>query len=519
MIWIGLGVVAAGLLFWLWTIVSFLANPGYGGFDMSSASAFDLQWSKGAALVAIGVGVTTSSWPIGVASGLVAFFSTMLVKPVIQRRVRHEVSRPTEAGPKPPPLRPTSTAGSMGEINLTLWPAIFGVTGHALGSLLGFGWVGAIVGVVLGLATGIAMMPDPTYGVLASFAFVPVMIFAPAPVKIWLMAAVCLSAWVRMIPAAVAGRTRAKATRRRSEEIAVCASVDDLVRYLGDDHQEVFEVACNRLYALGLTHDELAGVILAHARTLDRSGSSDREKCCWLRDLVTPLTEAGTDARDALLELYTNLGWLRDAVGRYGADHENADLLVEGVLFDQPPWEDDAPLLEVTERRLSQGWSVDTMVDRLLDSDLEAGLALAERAFLAGSLSHDRLDPLGDERAGAVLRKAIGRGSDGDEDGSGPRWDDIIDGALARPTSLAFSLMAAVLRTEDDSYYIDVRVEQDLIRAEESHLSHRHEESDDAANLLDAARSRTAWLREHPDVIGQSYKLGVMRELEEALGE
>jgi len=97
MIWIGLGVVAAGLLFWLWTIVSFLANPGYGGFDMSSASAFDLQWSKGAALVAIGVGVTTSSWPIGVASGLVAFFSTMLVKPVIQRRVRHEVSRPTEA--------------------------------------------------------------------------------------------------------------------------------------------------------------------------------------------------------------------------------------------------------------------------------------------------------------------------------------------------------------------------------------------------------------------------------------
>ncbi len=423
----------------------------------------------------------------------------------------------TTIDPKTPPLRPTSTAGSIGEINLTLWPAIFGVTGHALGSLFGLGWVGAIVGLVLGVATGIAMMPDPTHGVLALFVFVPGMILAPMPMKLWLMATVCLSAWARLIPTAVAGRTRAKATRQRSEETAACASVDDLVRYLGDDDQKVFEAACNRLYALGLPHDEIAGVILAHARTLDRSGSSDRERCCWLHDLVTPLTEAGTDARDALLELYANLGWLRDAVGRYGADHENADLLVEGVLFDRLRWEDDAPLLQVTERRLSHGWSVDAMVDRLLDSDREAGLALAERAFLAGSLSHDRLDTLGDERAGAVVRKAVGLGSDGDEEGNGPRWDDIIDGALSRPTSLAFSLMAAVLRTEDDSYYIDVRVEQDLIRADESHLLHRHEAPDEAADLLDAARSRTAWLREHPDVIGQSYKIGVMRELEEAL--
>ncbi|GMR13054.1 MAG: hypothetical protein BMS9Abin29_1253 [Gemmatimonadota bacterium] len=96
MIWIGLGVVAAGVLSWSWTIARFLADPGYGGFDMSSASAFDRQWTRGAVLVAVGVGVTTSSWPIGVASGLVAFFSTMLVKPVLQSIVRRQTARSNE---------------------------------------------------------------------------------------------------------------------------------------------------------------------------------------------------------------------------------------------------------------------------------------------------------------------------------------------------------------------------------------------------------------------------------------
>ncbi len=96
MIWLGLGVVAAGLLSWLWTCRSFLADPGYGGFDMSSASAFDVQWFRGAALVSIGVGVTTSSLPIGAASFLVAFFSSMLVKPALVRIVQRQRAQPNE---------------------------------------------------------------------------------------------------------------------------------------------------------------------------------------------------------------------------------------------------------------------------------------------------------------------------------------------------------------------------------------------------------------------------------------
>ena len=96
MIWIGPGIVLVGLLSWLWTCRSFLADPGYGGFDMSSASAFDVQWFRGAALVAIGVGVTTSSLPIGAASFLVAFFSSMLVKPALVRIVQRHRAQPNE---------------------------------------------------------------------------------------------------------------------------------------------------------------------------------------------------------------------------------------------------------------------------------------------------------------------------------------------------------------------------------------------------------------------------------------
>lgn len=94
--WIGLGVVLAGAVSWLWTCLSFLADPGYGGFDMSSASEFDVKWFRGAALVAIGVGVTASSLPIGAASFLVAFFSSMLVKPVLQKIVERRQARPEE---------------------------------------------------------------------------------------------------------------------------------------------------------------------------------------------------------------------------------------------------------------------------------------------------------------------------------------------------------------------------------------------------------------------------------------
>lgn len=42
----------------------------------------------------------------------------------------------------------------MNEINMIIWPALYGVTGHAVGSLIGMGVAGAIAGVVLGYVTG-----------------------------------------------------------------------------------------------------------------------------------------------------------------------------------------------------------------------------------------------------------------------------------------------------------------------------------------------------------------------------
>ncbi|GMR12607.1 MAG: hypothetical protein BMS9Abin29_0797 [Gemmatimonadota bacterium] len=296
--------------------------------------------------------------------------------------------------PKTSPLPAISTAGAMYEINMLIWPAIYGVTGHALGSVFGLGWLGAIVGVVLGYVTGAVMMRMLFYDVeiLAPLVFVPIMILVPAPARLWLMGAVSISPWVRMIPRAVAGRTKAAA---HTKEIAACMSADGLLPFLEDDAHQVFRAAGDRLYALGLTHDEIVRVILRHAAGLSSADLIYPERRRWLCHLVQPLAEAGTDARDPLLELYANFGWLRDASGP--AD-QNADRLIEEVLFERLAWEDDGPLMQVTERRLSQGWNVDAMVDRLLASDAEAGCALAERAFPAGSLSPDRLNALGDER-------------------------------------------------------------------------------------------------------------------------
>lgn len=417
--------------------------------------------------------------------------------------------------PKRRPLPPISTAGSMSEVNLTIWPVLYGVTGHAVGSLLGMGVAGAIVGVVLGFVTGIVMMGMHFMDIeaFAPMAFVPIVIFVPAPVKVWLMGAVCLSAWVRMIPRAVAGGIDAKTTRRQLAEIEACTSPNKLVPFLGDDRHSVVMAASERLYSLRLMHAKVAKVLLKHADALNRPPSVDYQKCRWLGEMVMPLAEAGADARDALLDLYANLGWLGEIVGNYNFDDENADILVENVLFGQLEWENDDRLMEVTERRMSQGWSVDVMVDRLLDTDIEAGLDLAERAFLSGSLSARRLDALGDGRAGALLRKAVDLRSETHR----PKWDDIIAGALARPTNMAFTLVAAALRTEDESFNLKYHVDNDFVRPDDGHLSRRHEAPDEAAELLDVTRSRIASLEGRSNSENAENLLRVLKELEEKL--
>lgn len=103
MIWLGAALLLAAVLLLAWPVIDFLAEPGYGSFDMTSASAFDLKWLRGSVTAGIALGVLTGSWPVGVASALVTMFSSMLVKPALVGVVRRGVARaadPESGGPR-----------------------------------------------------------------------------------------------------------------------------------------------------------------------------------------------------------------------------------------------------------------------------------------------------------------------------------------------------------------------------------------------------------------------------------
>jgi hypothetical protein len=94
-IWVGaIGLVAAVVLL-AYPIVDFLADPGYGSFDMTSASAFDLKWLRGSVALGFGLGVVAGSLAVGVAAAIVTMFSSMLVKPVLVRAVAKRNPRKT----------------------------------------------------------------------------------------------------------------------------------------------------------------------------------------------------------------------------------------------------------------------------------------------------------------------------------------------------------------------------------------------------------------------------------------
>ncbi len=80
---LGTAFVVAGIGVWVWTVKSFLDDPGYGGFDMSTAPAFDFGWFKGTVSLAIGVGVLRHSWVFGIATFLAGFVAVMVVKPIL----------------------------------------------------------------------------------------------------------------------------------------------------------------------------------------------------------------------------------------------------------------------------------------------------------------------------------------------------------------------------------------------------------------------------------------------------
>ena len=92
---IALAAVIVGIFFWVATIKSFLDEPGYGGFDMTTASAFDLGWAKGAIFLGAGVGMLAHSLPVGSLVGVGGFLASMLVKPALAKFIATRIMKPS----------------------------------------------------------------------------------------------------------------------------------------------------------------------------------------------------------------------------------------------------------------------------------------------------------------------------------------------------------------------------------------------------------------------------------------
>ena len=90
---LGIVMVVAGIGMWLLTVKQYLDDPGYGGFDMNTAPAFDYGWFKGTVSLSVGVGLVTHAWAVGVGSFVIGFLSVMLVKPVLGSLVARRIKR------------------------------------------------------------------------------------------------------------------------------------------------------------------------------------------------------------------------------------------------------------------------------------------------------------------------------------------------------------------------------------------------------------------------------------------
>ncbi len=96
--------IVVGTGFWVATIRWHFSESGSLGFDMTTASAFDLKWSKGAWFLGVGAGMLGHSLPLGIVVGVGGFLSSMLVKPLLVRIVATRVSKlpATHADDRPP---------------------------------------------------------------------------------------------------------------------------------------------------------------------------------------------------------------------------------------------------------------------------------------------------------------------------------------------------------------------------------------------------------------------------------
>ena len=98
--------------------------------------------------------------------------------------------------------------GAMYELNLLVWPLVYGTAGHAIGVGFGVPWVGAAIAAIPGVATGLVMAREAFYDVeiLAIAGLASVWFLATEATAVWFYLALCVVPWARLWLARAAAR-------------------------------------------------------------------------------------------------------------------------------------------------------------------------------------------------------------------------------------------------------------------------------------------------------------------------
>jgi hypothetical protein len=362
---------------------------------------------------------------------------------------------------------------------MLLWAFVYAWAGWLWGDTFGWPWMGAIGGFFVGMAAGSVM-----------YAAAPeVSLFAPvlAAVAWWLVP----RPWLPHAAAAICAlplasylllNARDKVREARGRRVVAGADTPEaLLPHLASGQEEVRSAAIARLARLGLSPDERARLVVQVAERLKHDSTADR---LWLTALIRPLAYATPAPRDALLLLYEHLGWVSSGVAPHP---DNPDDLIQRVLFDGLPHDDGARLRQASERRVRNGWNVDRMVTRLLGTDGESGMRMAEEAFSAGALSAPILLRLDETRAAAVIEREIARAASAKIG----EYDRIIEAALGLPPGRAFPLLERVLEWDPADYCIERAFERGLGKDAQPALAERCTRAPgEAARFLAAVRAR-----------------------------
>jgi hypothetical protein len=378
-------------------------------------------------------------------------------------------------------------AGSLSEGLALPWAFLYAWAGWLWGGMIGWAWLGAIVGFFVGAVIGFMMGAALLFEVtgLAVLLALAAWLLVPRPWLPHAAAAICALPLACCLFLSARGAVRDARARRI---VAGTDTPEALVPHLASTEDAVRTAAIGPLVRLNLKPVERARVIVDVATRLKHDSYADR---LWINQLAAPVARELPAPREALLLLYEHLGWV--SAGR-GTDPENADAWVQRALFERVEWGNDTPLRRASQARITQGWNVDRMVARLLETDSEAGGRMAEDAFSAGALGPALLLRLGEARAAAVIEREIARAANAKIG----EYDRIVEAALGLPPGRALPLLERVLEWDPADYCIERALEQGLMKNAQPALAERCARApDDAARFLAAVRARIARLERY----------------------